>query len=53
MRRLIAGLTMTFALWIPPCQAQDSGIESLRQTGKAFSTVARKVAPSVAWQPGA
>jgi serine protease Do len=28
-------------------QAQDGGIESLRQTGKAFSSVARKVAPSV------
>jgi len=32
-----------------PAGAQDGAIESLRQTGKAFSAVARKVAPSVAF----
>jgi serine protease Do len=39
---LLAGL-----LCLPAAQAQDGGIESLRQTGKAFSSVAKKVAPSV------
>jgi serine protease Do len=35
-------------LFLPPVfAAQDGGIESLRQTGKAFSSVARKVSPSV------
>ncbi len=35
-------------LCLPPAfAAQDGGIESLRQTGKAFSSVARKVSPSV------
>jgi serine protease Do len=32
-----------------PGRAEDGGIESLRQTGKAFSAVAKKVAPSVAF----
>jgi serine protease Do len=36
-------------LCLSAAQAQDGGIESLRQTGKAFSSVARKVAPSVAF----
>jgi serine protease Do len=31
----------------PALQAQEGGIESLRQTGKAFASVARKVSPSV------
>ena len=31
----------------PAVQAHDGGIESLRQTGKAFASVARKVSPSV------
>ncbi len=30
-----------------PVWAQDGGIESLRQTGKAFSSVAKQVAPAV------
>ncbi len=43
---LIAAFLPLFAL--PPAfSAQDGGIESLRQTGKAFSSVARKVSPSV------
>jgi serine protease Do len=32
---------------VPASQAQEGGIESLRQTGKAFASVARKVSPSV------
>jgi serine protease Do len=31
----------------PAVSAEDGGLESLRQTGKAFSSVARKVSPSV------
>jgi serine protease Do len=34
-------------LALAPAFAETGGIESLRQTGKAFSTVAKKVAPSV------
>ncbi len=30
-----------------PLQAKDSGLENLRQTSKAFATVAKKVSPSV------
>lgn len=30
-----------------PAAALDSGIENLRQTSKAFASVARKVTPSV------
>lgn len=37
-------ITAAFAM---PSHAADGGIESLRQTGKAFASVARKVAPSV------
>ena len=32
-----------------PVQAQDGGLESLRQTGKAFASVARAVSPSVVY----
>ena len=32
-----------------PAHALDGGIESLRQTGKAFASVARAVSPSVAF----
>ncbi len=39
---LIAVLLMPLEL-----QAQGNGVESLRQTGKAFAAVARKVSPSV------
>lgn len=39
---LCLSLVMVF-----PAQATDGGIESLRQTGKAFASVARKVSPSV------
>ena len=46
MRKMIIGLffAIGFAL---PAQAQDGGLENLRQTGKAFAQVARKVSPSV------
>ncbi len=36
-------------LLLPLSVGADNGIESLRQTGKAFSSVARKVAPAVAF----
>jgi len=38
-------LLSLFATW--PAHALDGGIESLRQTGKAFASVARAVSPSV------
>ncbi|MEW5771178.1 MAG: Do family serine endopeptidase [Pseudomonadota bacterium] len=47
MNKWCLGVLLLLAL--PPAIAQDGGIESLRQTGKAFSAVARKVAPSVAF----
>jgi serine protease Do len=38
-----------FAFWLAPAEGetQDNGIESLRQTSKAFASVARSVSPSV------
>jgi len=41
---LLLMLLMPIAL---PAQADDGGVESLRQTGKAFASVARKVSPAV------
>jgi serine protease Do len=32
-----------------PVQARDNGLENLRQTGKAFASVARQVSPSVVY----
>ena len=40
-------LILAAAVFALPSHASEGGIESLRQTGKAFSTVARKVSPSV------
>jgi len=41
-------LLLVVALWsLPAVYATDGGIESLRETGKAFSTVAKSVSPSV------
>jgi len=40
-------LPFAACLFLAPAWAEDGGIESLRQTGKAFSSVAKKVAPSV------
>ena len=42
-----AGLVLLTALLPPPLLATDGGIESLRQTGKAFAAVAGQVSPSV------
>ena len=49
MNLRLVGLAMLLALQMPHALAQDGGIESLRQTGKAFSAVAKKVSPSVAF----
>ncbi len=38
---------LVLAIFIQPLQAQESGIDSLRQTGKAFASVAKKVSPAV------
>lgn len=38
---------LTIALATGSAHAQDSGIENLRETGKAFATVARQVSPAV------
>jgi serine protease Do len=40
-------LTLLLALSLPAAGATDSGIESLRASSKAFSSVAKKVSPSV------
>jgi len=48
MKRLLLLAALLPGLIVLPVSAvQDGGIESLRQTGKAFSSVARKVSPSV------
>jgi serine protease Do len=46
-QRWLAALLLPLLFLQPALAAQDGGIESLRQTGKAFSSVARKVSPSV------
>lgn len=40
-------LMLIAAVFALPVHASDGGIENLRQTGKAFATVARQVSPSV------
>lgn len=40
-------LAILLAAVAPPALAQQGGIENLRQTGKAFASVAREVSPSV------
>lgn len=42
-------LILSAFLFITPVYAQESGIESLRETGKAFTSVARTVSPSVVY----
>jgi serine protease Do len=44
---LLVACSLLLTPAMTPVMAQDGGIESLRQTGKAFSSVAKKVAPSV------
>ncbi len=45
---LIIAVCMLAVLLAPfPVQAKDHGLESLRQTGKAFADVAREVSPAV------
>jgi len=44
--RLIFPLLLALGLAMP-AQAEDGGIESLRETGKAFASIAREVSPSV------
>jgi serine protease Do len=48
MRKLLQLPLLLLALALSPAaHARDDGIESLRQTGKAFAAVARQVSPSV------
>jgi len=47
MRRLALLSFLALAVVVKPAQARDDGLESLRQTGKAFAGVAREVSPSV------
>ena len=42
-------LLLSFLLLITPLHAQQGGIENLRETGKAFASVARTVSPSVVY----
>ena len=44
---LLLPLFALLVMSVPAAQAHDGGIESLKQTGKAFASVARKVSPSV------
>lgn len=46
-QRWLAALLLPLLCLQPALAVQDGGIDSLRQTGKAFSSVARKVSPSV------
>ncbi len=49
MRSLLVMLLAAGLFVSGPGIAEDSGLESLRQTGKAFSSVAQKVSPSVVY----
>lgn len=42
-------LILSVFLFITPAYAQEDGIKSLRETGKAFTSVARTVSPSVVY----
>ncbi len=42
-------LLLSMFLFISPLHAQEGGIENLRETGKAFASVARTVSPSVVY----
>ena len=42
-------LLLSMFLFISPSHAQEGGIENLRETGKAFASVARTVSPSVVY----
>ena len=46
-RYLLPQFLVLLLMLAPAVPAQEGGIESLRQTGKAFASVARKVSPSV------
>ncbi|MBT8127880.1 MAG: DegQ family serine endoprotease [Gammaproteobacteria bacterium] len=46
--RICFGLLLV-AIFAVPAQAQQGGLENLRETGKAFASVARRVAPSVVY----
>jgi hypothetical protein len=48
-RSLDIALLFLLLIAASPAPALDDGIESLRQTGKAFASVARSVSPSVAF----
>jgi len=47
MRQVIKSLFLLAWLCSLPVYAQDEGIENLRNTSKAFASIARKVSPSV------
>ena len=42
-------LFVLLTFFVLPARAEEGGLENLRQTGKAFSTVARQVSPSVVY----
>ncbi|MFC6672154.1 Do family serine endopeptidase [Marinobacterium aestuariivivens] len=46
-KSLITVITLLVWLFMVPAHAVDEGLENLRQTGKAFASVARLVSPSV------
>lgn len=49
IRPIIAVCLLAILLTSFPAQAKDYGLESLRQTGKAFADVAREVSPAVVY----
>ncbi len=46
INRIVPLLVLLLCI-VSPAYAQDGGIENLRETGKAFASVARTVSPSV------
>lgn len=51
-KTLVSLFALTLLIVIAPCStviAQDTGLESLRETGKAFRSVAKQVSPAVVY----
>lgn len=46
---LFMGLCLSGTVLVASASAQDAGLESLRETGKAFRSVAKQVSPSVVY----
>ncbi len=47
IKQICTGLLLLFCFFVQAAFAQESGVENLRETSKAFASIARKVSPAV------